>query len=439
MANILFVTQTAYPLGGVEVWLEDLAPALASAHNVVLGLVRGRRFHDPKRYLASRRVRVPWIEIDGRTGTTEGRVRAVERAIASTRADIVVPVNIADVLEAVRRHKARGRPVRMLYPLHGIGAEYLLDVKEFRGVIDLAAVTNRLAERALLDVAEVERGRLVYVTYGVPPPHRAPSFEPSVPLRLVYAGRLAQEQKRVRELVPLCRSLAARSVDFRLEIAGSGPEEAELRNALASDPRVHFLGVLSREELYERVYPDASALVLLSEWETGPIVAWEAMRHGATVITTDYAGRKAEKRLRDGENALVVPVGDVEAMADAIARLAADPEWTARLRRSALETAEREVRIEQTLTAWCEAFETCLRIDPAVHAEPVRLPGAHGRLERWAGRHAETIRHGLGLGMTHADSGAEWPHSYHSGDARRAAIDSSVLALEDTLNDAPSR
>src|SRR5687767_3489121 len=129
--------------------------------------------------------------------------------------------NIADTLEAVRRRKSRGHAVRLLYPLHGIGADYLLDVQLFRGVIDLVATTNRVAERAVREVSGIEPDRVVYTTYGVPAPHRPPVLDHDGSPRLIYVGRLIQEQKRVLDLIPLCRALEQQLVRFRLDIAGS--------------------------------------------------------------------------------------------------------------------------------------------------------------------------------------------------------------------------
>jgi glycosyltransferase involved in cell wall biosynthesis len=430
MARILFVTQTAHPLGGVEVWLEDLAPALATRHDVTIGLVRGRRFHKPEQYLAARRVRVPTIEIDGSTATTEGRVRAIENAIAVTRADIVVPVNIVDTIEAVRRLKKRNQTVRLLYPLHGIGAEYLLDVREFRGVIDLAVTMNRLAERALLELGLLSRDRVAYTTYGVAPAGNPHVFVSESEPRFVFAGRLIQTQKRVLDLIAVCEILRARNVSYRLDIVGSGPEESALRSALQSNRSVTFRGEVSREQLYDDVYPGATALILLSEWETGPIVAWEAMRHGATIVTTEYVGLKAEDRLVDGDNALVRPIGDAGAIAEAIADICNDVDLALRLRRSAYDFAERHLRIEDSLRVWVAAFDHCLTLPTARNTTAVRLPQGRGRLDRVAGPFAESLRKLLRRGMLHAEAGSEWPHTYHSSDPRAGAIDAAILALD---------
>ena len=50
------------------------------------------------------------------------------------------------------------------------------------------------------------------------------------------------------------------------------------------------------------------ALVVFSEAEAGPIVAWEAMIHGVVPIVSDFIGRAEENVIRD----VVFPVGDVE-------------------------------------------------------------------------------------------------------------------------------
>ena len=430
MARILFVTQTANPWGGVETWLEELAEALSSHHQVTLGLVRGRRFHDPDRYRAARVARLPSIEIAAPTGTPEGRFRAIAQAIETTGSDAVVPVNIADVLEVVRRKKAVGHKIRLFYPLHGLGADYLADVRTYADGIDLAVVTNRLAERALINVCGMSRERVEYVWYGVPPAGRIPTFDTSRPLRLVYCGRLDQAQKRVRDLISLCGELDRRGVRYRLDIAGDGEEGPFLRNALSQNPSVRFLGMLSRQQLYATVYPDAQAMILLSVWETGPIVVWEAMTHGATVVTTAYRGLRAEGRIIDGKNALIAEVGDVAALADAVQRLSEDSLLLDRLRRAAFETVVPECNVERSVTAWRAAFERGLSLPmTTVHAEPARQK-AVGRLDRVLGvSRAETIRAATGQGLTHSDPGAEWPHTYGLPDDA-AAIDSALKELD---------
>ncbi|MEO6258904.1 MAG: glycosyltransferase family 4 protein [Thermoanaerobaculia bacterium] len=430
MVRFLFVTQTAHPWGGVETWLEGLAGSLAKDHDVTLGLVRGRKFHDPDRYRAARLLSVPSIDIAAPTGTAEGRVRALGAAIARTAPDVVIPVNIADTLEAVRRQKARRRDIRLFYPLHGLGADYLADVRAYAGLIDLAVATNRLAERALMTISGMARERVDYVPYGVEPAVDPPSFSPSSPLRLLYSGRLEQEQKRVRDLIPLCQELDRRGVSYELNIVGEGEEGSALRNALSGNERVRFSGLLSRKELYDQVYPEAQILILLSAWETGPIVALEAMAHGATLVTTSYRGLQAEGRIVHEVNALIGGVGDVPALASAVQLLDEDRKLLDRLRRAAFDTVNPSCSLESSLLGWRASFERGLALPIVSGLERASAPKPAGRLDGLFGVSlAETIRAAAGLGMMHREPGAEWPHTMgRPSDAE--AIEESLAELD---------
>ncbi len=429
--RLLFITQTAHPWGGVETWLEYLANAMAErGWRVIVGLVRGRRFHDPAAYRAVRPLPAS-VEIPAPTGTTEGRVRAVIRTIDRLAPDIVIPVNIADVLEAVRRLKAAGGRQRLLYPAHGLSSDYFRDVRAFRGVIDFAVGASRLAAQALSLVSGVEHQRVGYAPCGVPAPLVEPTFDPE-PFRLVYVGRLTHVEKRVRDLVPLCAALETAGVSFRLDIAGDGQEAAYLRSVLSS-PQIRFLGLRTRADLYATVYPGAAAVVVLSDRETGPIAAWEGMRHGATVATTSYLGLRSEGSIVHGVNALVAPVGAPTALAEDVVSLARDSALLTRLRRAAFDMASQRYGIHASIDAWEATLEACLALPVARDVSPVPPPRVFARLDSVFGpAAAELLRRLLGRGFRHQDPGGEWPHTWHRTSRDPDTTAAAIAALDGT-------
>ena len=132
---------------------------------------------------------------------------------------------------------------------------------------------------------------------------------------VLSVARLAPE----KGLDVLLRAAAAAGV--RATIVGSGPEGSRLE-ALA--PEATFTGELPEDDV-AAAYAGADVFALLSAHEPWGVVVNEAAAFGLPLVLSDRVGAAADL-LRDGENGMLVPYGDVAAAADAFSRLAADPE-----------------------------------------------------------------------------------------------------------------
>lgn len=67
--------------------------------------------------------------------------------------------------------------------------------------------------------------------------------------------------------------------------------------------------------------------ILSSDWENHPHAAVEALACGTPVVATAVGG--VPEIVRDGENGLLVPRRDAEALASALTALGSDPELAA--------------------------------------------------------------------------------------------------------------
>jgi glycosyltransferase involved in cell wall biosynthesis len=109
-----------------------------------------------------------------------------------------------------------------------------------------------------------------------------------------------------------------------LVVAGGGELVEEFRRqatAAGIGERVHFLGAVPHFDLPD-VLRSADLMLLTTEPpESFGIVLIEAMACGLPTIVTDYPGVRAV--VDDGETGLIVPRGDAEAVARAIAELSA--------------------------------------------------------------------------------------------------------------------
>jgi glycosyltransferase involved in cell wall biosynthesis len=109
-------------------------------------------------------------------------------------------------------------------------------------------------------------------------------------------------------------------------LAGEGSLRAALeRRAQASDlaGRVRFLGFVNQQGLPE-VYAGSDALVLPSDYEPFGLVVNEAFACGLPAVVTEACGAAGDL-VRDGVTGYVAPVGDVDILAERLARLSRDP------------------------------------------------------------------------------------------------------------------
>src|SRR5262249_3321490 len=86
-----------------------------------------------------------------------------------------------------------------------------------------------------------------------------------------------------------------------------------------------------------------------------PNKAYHALACGVPLITADTPA--ARELLSDGENALLVPPGDPAALAQAMRRVAADPELARTLSRGARDTYETEASEEVLGARWRSLLE----------------------------------------------------------------------------------
>jgi glycosyltransferase involved in cell wall biosynthesis len=109
--------------------------------------------------------------------------------------------------------------------------------------------------------------------------------------------------------------------EFTLTIVGSGPDEEKLKHLpaeLGIADRVHFAGFVSDRQQLCRLYQQCGSYVSSSAWEAAALVVLEAMSCGAPVVATRIPS--FEDLVTDGENGLLVPVGQPEEIAKAIRR-----------------------------------------------------------------------------------------------------------------------
>jgi glycogen(starch) synthase len=177
---------------------------------------------------------------------------------------------------------------------------------------------------------------------------------------LLFVGRLYPEQKG---LEPLVRAVARvpSSVPLALRIVGEdwGGRDLVLRLAREGhvEGRVTLTGPLSRPDLLAE-YARADVLVLPSLFDCTPIVLMEAMAASLPIIASHVGG--IPEVVTEGEDAILCPPNDPDALAEAFQALARDPTTRARLGATGRRNVER-FSWDRVLPLWIDLFDQVVR------------------------------------------------------------------------------
>ena len=207
-----------------------------------------------------------------------------------------------------------------------------------------AVLVQNPDDYAAMQALGIRRDRLFVIPgSGVDTESLRPLPEPpSPPIVMAYVGRLLDD-KGLRALIAAQALLSARGENIRLLIAGETdpanpasipPSEIE---AWRRQPSVELLGQVAD---IGSVWARAHIAVLPSRREGLPKSLLEAAACGRPIVATNVTG--CREIARPDVNALLVPVDDAQAIADAVQRLAHDPALRARFAQGGRAIVERE-------------------------------------------------------------------------------------------------
>ncbi|MQS34859.1 glycosyltransferase [Streptomyces katsurahamanus] len=363
--RISFLLHNAYGIGGTIRTTFNLAQALAARHTVAI--VSVFRHRDTPIMGAPSGVALSHL-VDLRPGSPEydgdrpehqrparvfprgdGRHRQYSRLtdariagyLGSVEADAVIGTRPGLNVHIARQ--TRPGPLR-------IGQEHLaLDSHGYRirreigcryPLLD-ALTTVTEADAAAYRALGLPGLRIEAVPNSVPAPALSPAD--GAARCVIAAGRLTRV-KRYDLLVKAFAQVAAVRPDWRLRIYGSGDRTGDEHHALTA--------LIAEHGLERRIRLMGNAGTLETEWVKGSIAAVtseresfgmtivEAIRCGLPVVATDCPHGPREI-IEDGVDGRLVPVGDVDAIADALLGLINDDELRRRAGAAALAASER--------------------------------------------------------------------------------------------------
>lgn len=275
-----------------------------------------------------------------------GRVAVLARWLAGTDIRIVMRLG-TNISTAMAERTAMARwlrfwPIRRLYPridrIVAVSAGVADDTARIAGIVrtGIQVIRNPVITPELPELA----ARLCDHSW----------FQPGQPPVILGAGRL----QRQKDFPTLIRAFAQvrRERPCRLVILGEGSGRAQLQALIAA------LGIATDLDLVgfrTNPYPflaRAALFVLASRWEGSPNVLTEAMALGTPVVATDCPSGPREL-LDGGRYGPLVPVGDIQALALAMAKILDCPPLPETLRAAVADYTQ-----AKSATRYLEVLET---------------------------------------------------------------------------------
>jgi glycosyltransferase involved in cell wall biosynthesis len=171
-------------------------------------------------------------------------------------------------------------------------------------------------------------------------------------LRIVYAGRLVQYQKRVLDYLHLAAALDAAGVPYEITLIGSfvareGIQDQFERRARAhlDDGRIKLLGRLPREQILAEL-SEHDFYVLLSDFEGLPLALVEAMARGCVPVVPGIASGIPEL-ITNGHDGVIVDHRNYDAWAAVLEELWRDRRGLAAMSRRVRTTVRRRLTVER--------------------------------------------------------------------------------------------
>jgi phosphatidylinositol alpha-mannosyltransferase len=175
--------------------------------------------------------------------------------------------------------------------------------------------------------------------------------------------------------------------DVTLWIASDGPETEELKQKFPASARIEWLGRISDEEKLDRLARAAVFCAPSLRGESFGIVLLEAMAAGTPVVACDIDGYR--NVATHGEDALLVPPGDSDALASALARIVVDSRLAASLTDAGRLRAQ-SFSMDALAVKYVEMYERAL----AMEAENITTITVPRMLKRFEGRFLRGSRFG---------------------------------------------
>lgn len=228
-------------------------------------------------------------------------------------------------------------------------------VKAYAPWLDVVVAVSRHAANHFSTHINTASPKVTSVSCGIPISSEVRKPRSGATLRVLYLGRLIEEQKRVGLMSRIIRESITRNPSIEWTLIGDGPDLPAMRKSFEDlKESVIFTGGLDYSEVRQRL-PQYDVFFLCSDYEGLPLSMLEAMSAGLVPIVSNLKSGISEV-VHDG-NGIRVDIDDESGYVQAILDLSND---NLRLERMSL-AARLDVSLNYSVSAMTRRWEDLLQ------------------------------------------------------------------------------
>ena len=274
-------------IGGPVTWLMHLLPYLKQTGFEVSCLILFHKGNTGPLYehLVKNDITV---QTSSFLSTTEDNIKWILECLDKNTPHIFVPNLVVPAYYACKWAKKAGiTTIGISHSddpfYHAIQKEFMDGHKSFR--LDGMICVSKVLEQQLLKSKYASKVKIKRIPYGVIIPDSMAKRD-DTSLRVIYVGRLAEQQKRISEVTRSFCKMTQKIKGVEAIIYGDGPDKVNVENILNEQQKttaVSLGGNIHPEQMTDKLLK-AHVIVLLSDFEGLPISILEAMACGVVPV-----------------------------------------------------------------------------------------------------------------------------------------------------------
>lgn len=348
--------------GGVETGVVDLAVRLAKAGHCSIVISNGGEL---VKHLEGEGVRHYSLPVHSKNPLTVLKmIPAVAKILRQEKADIVHARSRVPAI--IGYYAARRTGNVFITTCHGYYSKRMLSFSGVMGWGKFVIAISQVIAKHMMDNFGVPYRRIRLIYRGVDLDkfkYRQPEESPKREFVIGIIGRLSPIKGHTYFLRAVSKAIKSVPRLKGLIVGDAPPEKAKYKQELEDLVRrlglskyVEFLGRRSDiPEILSRL--DVLVLATTTQEGFGRVII-EAFAAGVPVVATSVGG--VTEIIRDGDNGLLVPPGDSQAMGEAIVRLLKDRQLSGELAQRARKDAEEKYTLDKMVNDTVKVYEEAL-------------------------------------------------------------------------------